>query len=113
MSSDSVNSSLPHKYQRDFNGHCWSTSLIRAKVRNDAETTPPSLSYPLCRYPIQPGVRNLIIYSSSRFAYDFCPTIDLEIDQIQAVNAAERKRGRLRSWFGGVFEATSQATFDI
>ena len=39
------------------------TSLMWAKVCNHAKTTPPSLSYLLCRCPIQPGVRNLIIYS--------------------------------------------------
>ena len=33
-------------------------------MRNHAKTTPPSLSYRLRRYPNQPGVRNLIIYSS-------------------------------------------------
>jgi hypothetical protein len=48
---------------RDFDGHYWGTSLLRAKVRIDAKTTPPSLSYLLCMCPIQPGVRNLLIYS--------------------------------------------------
>ena len=33
---------------------------FRAKVCNHAKTTPPNLSYPLCRCPIQPSVRNLI-----------------------------------------------------
>ena len=33
------------------------------KVCNHAKTTPLSLSYLMCRCPIQPGVRNLIIYS--------------------------------------------------
>ena len=35
-----------------------------AKVCNHAKTTPPRLLYPLCRCPIQPSVRNLIVYSN-------------------------------------------------
>ena len=35
-----------------------------AKVGNHAKTTPPSLSYPLCRCSIQPSVRNLIVYTT-------------------------------------------------
>ena len=34
-----------------------------AKVCNYAKTTPPRLSYLLCRCPIQPGVRNPIIFT--------------------------------------------------
>lgn len=39
------------------------TFLIRAKARNHAKTTPPSLSYPLSRYPNQSGVRYLINFT--------------------------------------------------
>ena len=47
-----------------------------AKVCNHAKTTPPSLSYLLCRCPIQPGVRNPIIYSTVLILNTFSQSLE-------------------------------------
>ena len=48
-----------------------------AKVCNHAKTTPPRHLYALCRCPIQPSVRNLIVYSTVYIKQDFAPTLIL------------------------------------